>query len=686
MMLIQKLIRKFLFIFLICASNAFAAEFDFPATYEFTLEHGWLTMKDGIRLAADYYKPVPKTKDEKFPIVLEFLPYRKDDSFAGRDYPIYSYFAERGIAGARVDIRGTGASSGTLQDREYSDKELSDILETINQLAALPYSNGNIGMMGKSWSGINGLATAMKRPEHLKAMIFIHSSVDLNEMDVHGWDGALHIDMFSVEMDIENIMPPSPEYKIDKTYFKDRFDTKPWIFTYLEHQRDGDFWRKDRSLFTDYKSVNIPIYAVGALLDGYRDSVPDMLSNMSVPIKAEMGTQNHAFPHNGEPGPTYEWRQTAVRWWQHWLNGQHTGIMEEPLNTVFMRDYVPADNKLKMTPGKFWAVKRVPDSKPWTLFLDKKNTLSQKPEGKNTVTFKQSPGMAAETLNWWGEVTGDMRPLDSRSLVFDSPVMTETKYVLGSPSVHLRTAADQPLLDWIIRLEDVAPDGSVSLITGGLFQSSKYISRLDPKHFPINQFMDIDIPLHFTTWTLKPGHRVRIAVSMIEFPLVWPTPYKTVMQLAVGDLNASKLVLPIASAENIKFPTMPAIEPIKPRPGVNWIYEQELTPFTVTHYPSHHIDIAEAQESSLWEVDDRFFMRKNSMTYIIDTNDPANATFKSEGNFEIKMGDRTILAKSIMQITSDAKNFDVKVRRELYENNVLIRERDWKDIIVRDFQ
>jgi hypothetical protein len=279
-----------------------------------------------------------------------------------------------------------------------------------------------------------------------------------------------------------------------------------------------------------------------------------------------------------------------------------------------------------------------------------------------------------------------MQQMDDRSLVFDSPKMTETKYILGKPTIHLKTAADQPLLDWIIRLEDVAPDGTVSLITGGLFHSSQYASRLEPKNFPINQMMDIEFPLHFTTWTFKPGHRVRVAVSMIEFPLVWPTPYDTTMQLEVGDINASKITLPTASKNNAQVVTMPVVEEINQRPGVNWIYEQELTPFTVTHYPAHNIDIAEAEESSIWEVDGRRFMRKNNMTYIIDTVDPAKASFKSEGNFEAKVADRTILAKSFMQVTSDAKNFYIRVRREIYENNVLLREREWKEKITRDFQ
>src|SRR5262245_49661726 len=71
----------------------------FPAPYQFKVKQEWLTMKDGVRLSATIYEPIAKVANERFPIVLEVLPYRKDDSFASRDYPVYSYFAKRGIMG-----------------------------------------------------------------------------------------------------------------------------------------------------------------------------------------------------------------------------------------------------------------------------------------------------------------------------------------------------------------------------------------------------------------------------------------------------------------------------------------------------------------------------------------------------------------------------------------------------------
>ncbi|MDH5323744.1 MAG: hypothetical protein OEW81_15150, partial [Gammaproteobacteria bacterium] len=89
--------------------------------YEFIRQEVWIPMPDGVRLAADLYLPRGAAVDEKFPVVLEYDPYRKDDSRPGR-YSIYAYFATRGYIVARVDIRGTGRSEGRLIPYEYSDQ------------------------------------------------------------------------------------------------------------------------------------------------------------------------------------------------------------------------------------------------------------------------------------------------------------------------------------------------------------------------------------------------------------------------------------------------------------------------------------------------------------------------------------------------------------------------------------
>jgi ferredoxin-NADP reductase len=94
---------------------------------EFEITRGFLTMKDGVRLAATYFSPRPKTEGETLPTLFEFLPYRKDDSFYQRDYPLYSYFAKHGYRMAKVDLRApapprAGCPSASTPTRSWTTR------------------------------------------------------------------------------------------------------------------------------------------------------------------------------------------------------------------------------------------------------------------------------------------------------------------------------------------------------------------------------------------------------------------------------------------------------------------------------------------------------------------------------------------------------------------------------------
>src|SRR5450631_2564310 len=80
------------------------------STYGVRLQNTWIPMHDGVRLAVTLYLPRGAKPGERFPALLEYLPYRKDDDEVVRDYGTHSYFAKRGYVGARVDIRGFGMS------------------------------------------------------------------------------------------------------------------------------------------------------------------------------------------------------------------------------------------------------------------------------------------------------------------------------------------------------------------------------------------------------------------------------------------------------------------------------------------------------------------------------------------------------------------------------------------------
>ena len=137
------------------------------------MENSWLTMKDGTRLSATSYKPVPREPGEKFPVIFEFLPYRKDDGGYIGTYSLYAYFVRRGFIMTRVDIRGTGSSEGTFPLREYSEQELDDAVEIIARLAAarIQRERRDVGhLLGRLQRHPDGDAPASRAQGHSRGL------------------------------------------------------------------------------------------------------------------------------------------------------------------------------------------------------------------------------------------------------------------------------------------------------------------------------------------------------------------------------------------------------------------------------------------------------------------------------------------------------------------------------------
>src|SRR5215469_134755 len=310
-----------------------------------------IPMPDGIELAATLYLP-PDGSASQVPALFEFLPYRKDDAMLARDYELYCYMTQHGYAGARVDIRGTGRSGGKLPAGEYTEQEQLDAEAVIAWLADQPWCTGTVGMWGISWGGFNAIQVALRKPPALKAIIAADASDDLFHDDVHYIDGLLHLDEYALMIDHLNALPPAPDYPLDEDVLAARFDSEPWLLSWLGQQQDGPYWRR-ASLRPDYARLTLPAFLIGGWYDGYRDSIPRMLASCPAPIRALIGPWNHTFPHNAVPGPPIEWRAEAVRWWDHWLKNIDTGMLAEPPVTVFVQHWHAPDPDLTELPGRW---------------------------------------------------------------------------------------------------------------------------------------------------------------------------------------------------------------------------------------------------------------------------------------------------------------------------------------------
>jgi predicted acyl esterase len=642
-------------------------------------------MKDGIRLAATLYMPDGAKPGDKFPALLEYLPYRKDDGTAAGDYPKHAYFARRGYVGVRVDIRGFGASEGVPPEREYSEQEQVDGEQVIAWLAHQSWSNGNVGMFGISWGGFTALQMAMRHPPALKAIIAVHATAELFHDDVHYIDGIAHIDEFELNMDMAEGWVGAPDYSLDEKVLGPRFDSPPWSLLYLKHQRDGPFWREPVRPLSE---ITIPSFLIGGLLDGYRDNIPDMLMQSKAPIKAIVGPWNHTFPNDAVPGPQIEWRDQAVRWFDHWLKDRDTGAEHDPRLVIYMQHWHPPDPSLQSVPGEWRREDEWPprDAKVSTLFLQSNHILADSVAASDRHLLKYIPSVGVEAGFWWGELLSDPRPVDAFSLVYDSAPLQEEFAILGRPHVQLRASATAPLADWFARLSDVAPDGTVTQITGAGLNGAQRESMSEPKDLEPGKTYSLDIQMHLTSWVFPKGHRIRVAISNALWPMMLPTPYAMTTSLELGGSTGSRLTLPVVPAHGASAPPFSPPEPSEERSdikneGFPWPGEWSVERDEARQKTTVHWKGKDGYEYP-WGKEDDF----ENLTYDVDDAHPETCSVRGEAESVFTLKGRTLLWRGHLLVTTDRGNFYYKYTRELLKDGQMVKSKSWQETIPRDHQ
>jgi predicted acyl esterase len=664
--------------------SALAVEPPSPAVYGVRMEKVWIPMQDGIRLAATLYMPDGAKPGEKFPALLEYLPYRKDDGTAAGDYSKHAYFARRGYVGARVDIRGFGASEGRPTDREYSEQEQIDAEQVIHWLATQPWSNGNVGMFGISWGGFNSLQMAMRHPPELKTIIAVAATEELFHDDIHYIDGMMHVDEFELNMDMAPGITGAPDYTLDEKVLGPRFDAPPWSLLYLKHQRDGEFWR---SPVRPLKEIKIPCFLIGGLADGYRDSIPRMLEQVKTPVRALIGPWNHSFPNDADFGPRIEWREDAVRWWDYWLKGRNTGVLDDPRLVIYLRHWFPPNPNLETVPGEWRAESAWPprDQKNATLYAQPDHTLSGKTSSNDVHLLKYVPSIGVEAGFWWGELLADQRPVDAFSLIYDSAPLDRDTAIIGRPHANLPVAADAPLADWFARLSDVAPDGSVTQITGAGMNGTQRESMTDPKPLEPGKIYSLDIEMHLTTWVFPKGHRIRLSISNALWPMVLSTPDRMTTSLKLGGTDGARLTLPVVPVEGTPAKVSP------PQPS------EERTDLKTVGFPwpgEWHVTRDEGRQKTtvLWKgkMGSEYPWGKETdleqLTYEIQDDHPETNAIRGEAETTVTLKDRTLVWRGHLSVTSDIHNFYYKYTRELLRDNQLVKTKTWEETVPRDLQ
>ena len=681
--------------FLLCAPGLYllAAQPASAPEYQVEIKEAWITLPDGVRLAADLYMPAGDVDGKKFPVILEYLPYRKTEA-RSRNYSMYSYFVERGYVLARVDIRGTGNSEGKLIPYEYSDIEQVDGETVIDWLSKQSWSNGNVGMFGISWGGFNSIQMAGRNPPALKAMIAVDATEDLYQDDVHYIDGIMHLDSWEMSQDLDNARPGAPDYVIDEAYFRDRFDTQPWMMTYKHQQRDGAFW--DRGSLRDrYDSIKIPTFHIGGWYDGYRDSLPRMLENVDAPIKAMIGAWSHAFPHDPYPQPGMEWRHEAVRWFDKWLKGIDTGIMDEPRFAVYVRDWHPPGPYLDYAPGSWrwedgWPIERIQQT---PFYPQDNHSLAASAPEPTVHELRYVPSIGFEAggpVMWWGDVAHDQRGTDAYSLVYDSEPLAENTEILGLPRAVLKVAANATRGNWFVRISDVSPDGTVTQVAGAGFNGTHRNSARDPEDLVPGEVFPLEIDMHFSSWVFPKGHRIRFAVNNAQWPMLWPTPELMTSQLFLGGEDGSQVILPIVPPGKTGAPDFlppaknPELAGFESLDAGNASGYGEIS--SVDRNPQTGEVTITATNTGGYRYPWGTETYREAIEHKTSDAHPENTSMVGSHRMEVTLENRVLLWEAQLSFTSDMENFHYHYTRKLSENGKLIREKTWTDTIPRDFQ
>jgi uncharacterized protein len=660
------------------------------------IQHEWIPMPDGCRLAARIWLP-EEAELTPVPAILEYVPYRKNDGLALRDAPIHHYFAGHGYASVRVDLRGSGDSDGILAD-EYLPLEQEDGVEVIRWLASRPWCSGSVGIIGKSWGGFNGLQIAAHRPPELKAVISVASTDDRYADDVHYMGGcvlAWAMLPWASTMLAYNALPPDPAVVgADwRATWRQRLEqTPPYISAWLAHQRRDEFWRQG-SVREDYAAIGCPVYMVGGWTDSYRNAILRFLEGYPGPCKGLIGPWGHDYPEDGSPGPAIGFLQEAVRWWDRWLKGVDNGVMQEPKLRAWMPEaHRPASGYLTH-PGRWLAADRWPaidaEIRRFHLGAGTLSAAEPRPADGDVERCVLGAEAAAGDLGQWGghgdalEFPPDQRPEDGLSLCFDTEPLAEPAEILGVPVARLDLAADRPMALVAVRLCDVWPDGASTLITRGLANLTHRASDAEPEPLVPGQRYRVDVPLNAIGYQVPAGHRLRLAVSPTYWPWAWPAPERVTLSVFTG--GDSLLDLPVWTGAGGHPPPahfavperapMPRHEPLGGGSGRE--VRRDVGTGTV--------EVINTVDDGHRLLDDGLEYREHERdVYHIVDGDPLSARVECERAFSVGRGQWRVTVRTSSTMSATPSSFQVTNVLDAYEGDARVFTRTWNAEVPRD--
>jgi uncharacterized protein len=509
-----------------------------------------IPLRDGVALAADVHRPEAQGS---FPALLAFQPWGKDHEALGQNFPHQRrpsplwdgsleggdtrYLVSRGYAHVIVDARGTGASGGDLPGvmGVGGAGEGRDIYDVIEWIAAQQWCDGNVGMIGISYLAAVQILAAAHRPPHLKAIFpegghydgyrhVYHGGIlwQMPRAAMRGRGGDSGLAVLRPEsltfkrvgeakfrrMIEERLSDPDIRYHPNYHQLLRYPELDPIWLDYILNHLDGEFWQGEGTLAQRLEKIDIPVHLGVQLGRGWQ---LDETINVFNGLRSVKQLAIRPGPPMQER-PFNEFHDEIVRWYDHWLKGNDTGMLDQPPIQIQVQG---------TTETRYYDEWPIPET-VWTkAFLRPGGRLAPDPERLGTDDappdgYYQAPQRVTDQV---GRVAYQTLPLE------------QDLELIGPAALHLWASIDTEDTNWIVTLSDVAADGTeTSITTGWLKASHRALDDGDhepwsPHHphdaaVPVepNEIIAYAIRIYPIAHRLAAGHRLKLEIKSIEDP------------------------------------------------------------------------------------------------------------------------------------------------------------------------
>lgn len=505
-------------------------------------------MRDGVVLRADIYRPEAKGK---YPVILERTPYNKMGY--GADFGLLRA-AERGYGFIIQDVRGRYESEGEWYPFKH---EADDGYDTVEWAAALPYSNGKVGMYGASYVGATQMLAAIAAPPHLTAIFpqitasnyhdnWVYQSGALEQWFDQSWTSGLSHQTAQREIrkhsDVLSWVKKLPLADYPLLPAGASWELAPYFNDWLRHPEYDDYW-KQWSIEEFYSKIKVPAYYVGAWYDIFLGGTLRNYQGIKTQGGSEAARRGQRLlimigGHSGGgrkigqvdfgPEANLDLDDLVLRWYDYVLKGIDNGIeKEKPVKYFVMGsntwreadEWPPARNR----PARFYL-----HSEGQANSLRGSGTLSQTvPSAEIPDHFVYDPADPVPTIGGplccggqLGRGPQDQRPAEARDdvLVYSTSPFKQDFEVTGPVSAELYVSSSAVDTDFTAKLVDVWPNGFAQNLTEGILRARYRDSQEKPEFLNPGQVYKITLDLWATSTVFRAGHRLRAEISSSNFP------------------------------------------------------------------------------------------------------------------------------------------------------------------------